>query len=100
MALFPCRRITQIQRERTHFQLNMGNTVESATVEKDSSDDEERVMSRQDNGDLWTVSKFYDEEEDEFLTEFEHVYKDPMSTICVERSIEVSAVVEIAFDLC
>jgi hypothetical protein len=65
----------------------MGNTV---GVEKESEDEDDRVLCTQGNGNLWTVSKFYDDEEDEFLSEFEHDYGDPRTTVCVDRSIEVS----------
>ena len=64
-------------------------------MERDSDDQEEaeddnRVLCRQGSGAMWNVSRFYDDEEDAFFTEFEHEYKDTGSMVCVERSVEVS----------
>ena len=68
----------------------MGNTLERDSDDQEEADDDNRVFCKQGSGAMWTVRRFYDDEDDAFLTEFEHKYKDTGSMVCVERSVEVS----------
>ena len=68
------------------FSYIMGNSEA-----KGSEDDDNEVMFEQGEDSLWTARRYFDTEEDEFLTEFHHVYQsDPIEVTCVDRAIRVS----------
>ena len=57
---------------------------------KGSEDDDDETMIEQGEDSLWTVTRYFDPEEDEYFTEFRHVQQsDPIEATCVDRAIRV-----------
>ena len=57
---------------------------------KSSDDDDDETMIEQGEGSLWTARRYFDNEDDEYFTEFHHLHEsDPSQDICVDRTIRV-----------
>ena len=63
----------------------MGNST--GRTEEDELEDE--ILLEQDGRFLWTAKKFFDQDDEEEYTEFEHVFQDPKKLICAKRNISV-----------
>lgn len=58
---------------------------------KGSEDDDDEILFEQGEDSLWTARRYFDPEDDEYYTEFHHIYQsDPVQRACANKAIRVS----------